>query len=120
MPSITLIEDDPAVNEALCMVLERSGYVVTPILDDRDFRLDASPLPDLYIIDRHLMGIDGLELCRHIKSLPGLMHLPVIVISASPDIHPLATAAGADMFIEKPFSKRQLLNSVEELLMNTH
>jgi DNA-binding response OmpR family regulator len=116
MPRITVIEDDRQVNEALCIVLERSGYSVTTLMDSGDFVPEDVVVPDLFIIDRHLTGIDGLELCRKIKSRPDSMHVPVMIISGSPYINLLADAAGADYFIEKPFSKKQLLESVEQLI----
>ena len=63
------------------------------------------------------MGIDGFELCRQIKMQDDFAHIPVVMISASPDLESQAYAAGADNFLEKPFSKRQLLDSIESLLM---
>ncbi len=67
---------------------------------------------DLYLIDKQLSGVDGLELCRHLKSQPSTAHIPIVMLSASPRIEPIVRNAGADAFIEKPFSKKDLLSLI--------
>jgi DNA-binding response OmpR family regulator len=117
---ITLIEDDPTVNEALCIILKLSGFEVVTFLDDRDFIIEEHWIPDVYIIDRHLRGADGLFLCMQIKSMPATMHIPVIIISATPGIEDEARAKGADIFLEKPFSKKVLLDAIDRVLTKAY
>ncbi len=114
--NIVLVEDDLAVNEGLVMTLERSGFVVHSFFNVTEFEQAALPGIDLFIIDRQLNGTNGLELCRRIKANPATSHLPVLIISASPGTEQYAMAAGGDAYLEKPFSKKQLLILVENLV----
>jgi CheY-like chemotaxis protein len=63
-----------------------------------------------------LHGIDGLDICSFIKKDKNTMHLPVIMISASPGVKALAMHAGAKGFIEKPFTKQELLQEIDRCL----
>jgi len=65
------------------------------------------------LIDKLLSGYDGLDICRYLKSNPLTSHIPVIMVSASPDIGIAATKAGADDFVEKPFDLSYLLKVIE-------
>ena len=65
------------------------------------------------MIDKLLSGHDGLDVCRHLKNNPLTRHIPVIMVSASPDIGITAMKAGADDFVEKPFDLKYLLKVIE-------
>ena len=65
------------------------------------------------MIDKLLSGYDGLDICRYLKSNPLTSHIPVIMVSASPDIGVAAIKAGADDFVEKPFDLKYLLKVIE-------
>jgi CheY-like chemotaxis protein len=75
-------------------------------------------LPDLFIIDKQLSGVDGLELCRFLKMQETTRNIPVIIISASPYISTQAINAGADEFVEKPFKIKELLSIVQKHILN--
>jgi DNA-binding response OmpR family regulator len=60
-------------------------------------------LPDLFLLDRQLSGVDGLDVCRFLKSQEETKHIPVIIISATSNVVRHALQAGADDVIEKPF-----------------
>ncbi len=116
---ISITEDDPAVREGLQLIVERAGYDTEVHADSRHV-LDATSLqPDIYIIDRQLSGVDGLEACRLLKAAPGTNHIPVIIISATPFVERLAKAAQADGFLEKPFRGAELLEMVRTCLEKT-
>jgi DNA-binding response OmpR family regulator len=114
--NITLVDDDPAIQDAVRIILERAGFAVTgftngdPLLDG-DFAL-----PDLFILDKQLPGVDGLDICRHLKALDETKGVPVLILSASPHVEQLAAAAAADGFLEKPFRMKDLLDTVARLL----
>ena len=57
--------------------------------------------PDIFLLDLYLSGVDGIDICKHLKADPALQPIPVIMISASPDIGIHAMLAWADGFIEK-------------------
>jgi len=115
-PGIVVIEDDPAINEALVMILRKSGYSVHSFLTAEAYEeADTQPI-GAYIIDRQLPGSDGLDLCRRLKAHPATSQIPVIIMSATPDARQFTQQAGGDYFLEKPFSKKQLLTVLERLI----
>jgi CheY-like chemotaxis protein len=63
--------------------------------------------------------VDGLEICKHLKSGPLTWHLPVIILSATPHVPAQIKQVGADAFLEKPFSNHDLLQ-VAASLVNSH
>jgi DNA-binding response OmpR family regulator len=108
MKKIVLIEDDPALSDITRLVLERAGYQVVAYASGDPVLNDIYELPDLFILDKQLGGIDGLEVCRVLKSREKSKHVPVIMLSASPHIGTLSQQAGADDYLEKPFSTKEL------------
>jgi DNA-binding response OmpR family regulator len=73
-------------------------------------------LPDLFIIDKQLSGVDGLDICAHLKTRQLTAQVPVIMVSASPSVEALAKKAGADDFLEKPFNRKEILKLVRKHL----
>jgi CheY-like chemotaxis protein len=65
--------------------------------------------PDLFLLDKQLSGVNGMQVCQFLKSQPVTRDIPVIIVSASPDLDKLSKDAGADDFIEKPFKIKNLL-----------
>jgi len=113
MDKILVIEDDRAVQRALKRLFESEGYTVDCSYDGptglEAFR--ASP-PAVVVLDLRLPGMAGKELCREIKqSSPDM---PVIVLSAAADVSDkvLLLEIGADDYVTKPFSPRELLARV--------
>ena len=112
---IVIVEDDPAIMDVMMIMLGRAGYIVSTYRNGATVK-DHSDLPDLYIIDKQLSGIDGLEICKQLKNNNATAHLPVIILSASPGIENMVKLAGADAFIEKPFSKKHFIETIEHCL----
>ena len=113
---ILIVEDDTALGDALCLLLEEAGYE-TRLLEQGDLLLQNEyELPHLFILDRQLAGIDGLDLCRYLKAEPKSKAIPVILLSATPQVQKLAATAGADAFEEKPFRRQVLLPLISQLL----
>lgn len=114
MKQIILIDDDPGILEIIKIVFERAGFGVTifnngdPVLNNK-FRE-----PDIFIIDKQLSGVDGLDICRFLKQRSQERDTPVIIFSASRNIRQFAGEAGADDFLEKPFKTKALLDMVEK------
>lgn len=109
---IVIVEDDASIVDSLRIILERAGYEVEYFYDGKNLLESDGLKTDLYLIDKQLSGIDGLDICKYLKSDPRTKHIPVIVLSASPGIENIVKAAGADAFIEKPFSSRNLVEVV--------
>ncbi len=113
---VLIIDDDPGMQDAFRLIFERAGYLVEMLSNGSTVLADDFSVPDIFILDRQLSGVDGLDLCGVLKRRPHTAHVPVIIVSATPHVARLARLAGADGFLEKPFRIRELLNLVEKLL----
>jgi two-component system catabolic regulation response regulator CreB len=117
--SILLLEDDPAIADTVAFALRRDGFAVEHhgwLAEARE-RLRQGPAPELLILDIGLPDGHGLDLCRELRAGP-LRHLPVIVLSARSDEmdRVLGLELGADDYLAKPFSPRELVARVRALL----
>ncbi|MCY4746207.1 response regulator [Pelomonas sp. UHG3] len=117
--SILLLEDDPAIADTVAFALRREGFAVEhrAWLAEARERLRAGPAPALLILDIGLPDGHGLDLCRELRAGP-LKHLPVIVLSARSEEmdRVLGLELGADDYLAKPFSPRELVARVRALL----
>ena len=112
---IIIVEDDPGVQDAFQLIFERAGYE-TIILSSGNTILNGSfDIPDVFILDKQLSGVDGLDVCRFLKAQQRTRDIPVIIVSATPHVAKPAFAANADDFLEKPFKNKELLAIVESV-----
>ena len=115
---VVVVEDDESITEIIQIILEREGYLTINCRNGYGIFDGTVEIPDVYMIDRQLSGSDGLEICKYLKQRSTTSNIPVIVLSASPGIENIAKSAGADAFIEKPFSKKNLVQTVENVISN--
>lgn len=111
-----IVEDDPTVLEVASTYLRSAGFVVTAAADGfTALQLAASSSPDLIVLDRMLPGIDGAEVCRRIRAESAV---PIILLTAlsSTDDRIDGLEAGADDYLTKPFSPRELVLRVQSIL----
>jgi DNA-binding response OmpR family regulator len=113
-PMICIIEDDEGIRDILKFILKKAGYITTAYLDGKAIIEDRYKPPDLFLIDKQLPGIDGLTICKHLKQGNYTRTIPVIMMSAYPDVKQLAIESGADDFIEKPFHIEGLLSIIKK------
>ncbi|GAB3563215.1 response regulator transcription factor [Amycolatopsis endophytica] len=116
MPTVLLIEDDPAVREGLCLGLSRHGHDVEPAEDgERGLSLLATRRPDLVLLDLMLPGIDGFEVCRRIRATGPV---PIIMLTARGDDIDVVGGleAGADDYVVKPVQPRVLDARIKAVL----
>jgi CheY-like chemotaxis protein len=111
---VLITDDDPGVQDVFRIIFQRAGYEVTVFSDGTALLAGTFELPDIFVLDKQLSGIDGLDICRHLKSREETRHIPIIMVSASPNIANMARAAGAEDFIEKPFRNKELVALVEK------
>ena len=113
---VLVVDDDPTVAEVVSGYLDRAGYVVERAADGPEAlaRADAH-WPDLVVLDLMLPGMDGLEVCRRMR---GRGPVPVIMLTArgDEDDRILGLEVGADDYVTKPFSPRELVLRVESVL----
>ncbi len=109
---VYITDDDPGVQDIFKIIFERAGYETTVYHNGKELLEKKDDYPDVYILDKQLSGMDGLDICRNLKKNINTKDIPVIMVSATPGLEILAKEAGADDFMEKPFRKLDLLNMV--------
>jgi DNA-binding response OmpR family regulator len=114
--TVLVVDDEPIVREVVVGYLQREGYRTLEAADgDRARELLECETPSLVVLDVMLPGIDGLELCRWIRSRS---QLPVILLTARGDETDriVGLELGADDYVTKPFSPRELAARVRTVL----
>lgn len=113
---VLVVDDDPTVSEIVAKYLQREGFDVETVADGHTAldRATTSP-PDLMVLDLMLPGIDGLEVFRTLRSRAPV---PVIMLTAkgSEDDRVAGLELGADDYLSKPFSPRELIARVRSVL----
>ncbi len=116
---ILVIDDEPDLRELVRINLDQAGYRVETASSGRDAlqALRRSP-PDLVVLDLMLPDVSGTELCRKIRSDPALAHIPVIMLTAkAAEVdRVVGFELGADDYVTKPFSPRELVLRVAAVL----
>src|SRR5690242_11878464 len=110
---ILVADDDPGIQDIFAIILTKEGYNVEVLPEGTKIMDDQYNLPDLFILDKQMPGMDGLDICRYLKKQQKTKTIPVIMVSASPDISTLSAEAGADDYMEKPFEMSSLLEKVK-------
>jgi len=116
---IHIIDDEPDILELVTIHLEKNGFVAKGFLNSRDFyKAIEKSKPDLLILDLMLPDEDGLEICKNIKQKDGMNHIPIIILSAKGEESDkvVGLELGADDYVTKPFSPRELVARVKAVL----
>ena len=117
--SILLVDDDQEIRELLETYLSRAGFQVRSVADGEGFRRAmAEEAADLVILDVMLPDEDGFSLCRWVRAHQRLAQVPIIMLTASSDEadRVIGLELGADDYLGKPFSPRELLARIKALL----
>jgi DNA-binding response OmpR family regulator len=115
-PHVLVVEDDTTVAEVVVTYLRNAGYAATHAADgETALRLAAEQRPDLVVLDLMLPGVDGLEVCRRLRAAGPV---PVIMLTAlsSENDRIAGLELGADDYVTKPFSPRELVLRVRSVL----
>jgi DNA-binding response OmpR family regulator len=116
MTTVLVVDDEATIREIVVKYLKRDGYRTLEAADgDRARELIDSERPDLVVLDVMIPGTDGLELCRRIRAGS---HLPVIMLTARGEESDriVGLELGADDYVTKPFSPRELAARVRTVL----
>lgn len=115
---VLIAEDEPHIVESLSFVLGREGFDVSAVLDgEAVVERIREQRPDIVILDLMLPQINGFEVLKRIKADASLASLPVVILTAKGQTQDrqLATDIGADGFMTKPFSNRDIVDEVRRL-----
>ncbi len=118
---ILVVDDDQEIRELLDEYLSKMGFTVSTVNDGEQMRnyIAEHHYPDLILLDVMLPGEDGFSLCQHIRKES---NVPIIMLTAVSDEADqiVGLEIGADDYIAKPFSPRQLMARIKALLRRTH
>ncbi len=115
--TILVVDDDPTVSDVVRRYLERAGFAVTLSADGYDaLAAYERSRPDLVVLDLMLPGIDGLEVCRRLRG--SASGVPIVMLTALGEEadRVLGLQLGADDYVTKPFSPRELVLRVQSVL----
>ena len=116
---ILVVEDERPIREMIAFGLRRAGFEVREAADARSGRAEvANKLPDLLLVDWMLPDQSGLELTRALKRHKDTQDMPVIMLTARADENDkvVGLEGGADDYVTKPFSPRELLARINAVL----
>ena len=116
---IAVVDDEPDILNLVTLHLKRAGYEVAGFLNgDQFYAFLENKIPDLLILDLMLPDIDGFEICKHLKKKEEWENIPIIMLTAKEDETDkvLGLELGADDYVTKPFSPRELVARVKAVL----
>lgn len=116
---VFIVEDDQDIAEVLRFNLEHKGYkVIWEENGENAYERIIKDVPDLLILDIALPGISGIEVCRYVKNHPKTKKIPIMILTAKikKEDREAAIAAGANAFITKPFTLKEVLYKVSKLI----
>lgn len=111
---ILVADDDPAILDAIKIILEMEGYKVDTTVNGETVAKMFEEPPHLLLLDIWMSGQDGRDICKALKAQHSTKNIPIIMVSASRDIEQSALNAGADDFLAKPFEIKDLLQKVKQ------
>lgn len=119
MQKVLVVDDDPYILMSLEFLMKKNGYEVMVARNGKE-ALDIidSTIPDLVLLDIMMPDVDGYAICRHIKSTERLRSAKVVFLSAKTKEADIQKGLdlGAEMYISKPFSTRELVKKIKDLI----
>ena len=120
---VLVVDDEENIRMLVKFNLEKAGYEVLEASDgNKAIETAVNSTPDIVILDLMLPGIDGLEVCRHLKRHPRTAALPIIMLTAKSDEidRVIGLELGADDYMTKPFSQRELVARIKAVLRRSN
>jgi two-component system, OmpR family, response regulator MtrA len=122
MAKIVVADDDADIRDLVVFKLQQSGYEVVPVSDGAAaVEACRDELPDLAVLDVMMPGMSGLDACRELRGDASLAGIPVILLTARAQESDIAQGfnVGADDYVVKPFSPRELAARVAAVLQRS-
>jgi DNA-binding response OmpR family regulator len=118
-PHILIVDDEPNIVMSLEFLMRKNNYHVSIARNGTEALEAISHTPfDVVLLDVMMPDVDGYEVCRQLRQVPSQRHTRVIFLSAKSKEADIQKGydAGADLYIPKPFSTRQLMTTIKELI----
>ena len=115
---VLIVDDEPNILMSLEFLLKKSGYKVFIARDGREaLDIVEKELPDIILLDVMMPEVDGYEVCQKIKNDKETAHIKIVFLSAKTKQEDIDKGyeLGADLYISKPFSTRNLITKVDSL-----
>ncbi len=119
MPRVLIVDDDPDIRDVAAMKLALAGLDVRAEADgERGLAAALETRPDVVLLDWMMPNLTGLDVCRQLRAMPETAHTTIIMLTAKAQETDIERGfdAGADDYIVKPFSPRELVTRVEAVL----
>ncbi|MFM2359004.1 MAG: hypothetical protein RLY16_997 [Bacteroidota bacterium] len=116
---ILVVDDDPYILMSLEFLMQKNGFDVVVARNGKEaLELLNKQVPHLVLLDIMMPDVDGYEICRYIKNTPTLLDTIVVFLSAKTKEADIQKGydAGAALYVKKPFSTRDLMKQIKELL----
>jgi DNA-binding response OmpR family regulator len=119
MVTVLLAEDDADIRDLVTFKLRQQGYEVRAFEDGLSALASArDEMPDLALLDITMPGMSGMDVCRELRADPATADVPIILLTARAQESDIETgfSVGADDYVVKPFSPRELVSRVQAVL----
>ncbi|MFC4263268.1 PleD family two-component system response regulator [Ferruginibacter yonginensis] len=116
---ILVVDDDPYILMSLEFLMKKNGYDVMVARNGNEaLELLNQSVPNLVLLDIMMPDVDGYEICKHIKKTEALKNIHVIFMSAKTKDADIKKGyeVGAALYVKKPFSTRELVKNIQEIL----
>lgn len=114
---VLVIDDDRDFQTILKVTLNKNGYEVRSLFNGEiGSTLDERPSPDIILLDVDLPHTNGVEVGKQLKANASTKDIPLIMVSANPYVDELCKEAGANDYVQKPFTLKTLIQKVQEKL----
>lgn len=121
--SVLIVEDDPDILNLLSFTIQNLGFrAIKTRQGEEGLELARSQSPDLILLDLMLPGMDGISVCKDLKSRTETSSIPVIILTAKGEENDRISGleTGADDYVVKPFSPRELVLRMQAVLRRSH
>lgn len=119
LKKILVVDDDPYILMSLEFLMKKNGYDVMVARNGTEaLDIVGKQMPDVVLLDIMMPDVDGYEICKHIKKTAKLKHTKVVFMSAKSKEADIQKGydLGAALYVTKPFSTRELVKQIKELL----
>jgi len=116
---ILIVDDDAFIRRPLEFILREEGFLPVTAVDGEDGLAKLESVrPDLIVLDVMMPGMDGFDVCRHVRTDPRFASIPVVLLTAKgqESDRERGLAAGATLFMSKPYSPSEMVRRVREIL----